>query len=179
VAAVAVLAGGCGRTPTPAAQPTSPSPAASPAPASSPLGNGPSVSARMICADEAQGDIAAALGVRPPKPPVSTWADHLFTCRYTYPSGVLTLSVKELPDAAATAAYYDGMRQKYAGGGAVPGLGEAAYVAPNGSALVRKDFKVLWVDITGLPAQFGQPALSRGDVAFRVASVIMGCWTGA
>jgi hypothetical protein len=87
--------------------------------------------------------------------------------------------VKELTDAAATTAYYNGLVQANKGGGPVPGLGQAAFVAPNGNALVRKDYKVLLVDITGLPPKFGQPPIARGDVAFRVAYVIMGCWTGA
>lgn len=174
-----LLAGGCGRAAAPVATASSASRPASPAAAAERSGDKPSVSAQMICADEAQREIQSALGVRPPRAPVSTWADHLYTCRYVYPDGVLVLSVKELPDAAATTAYYGAVRQRHSGGGDVPGLGQAAYIAPGGSVLVRKDFKVLWIDVSGLPARFGQPAMSSGDAAFRVAFVIMGCWTGA
>jgi hypothetical protein len=175
---------GCGRQEGAARAGSSPavvSPAATSPAAASPAaaGNTPSESAKMICATEAQGDIQAALGVRPKQPLVPTWVDHLYSCRYVYPTGVLVLSVKELASAAATSAYYDGMRAKYPGGGEVPGIGEAAYIAPIGSVLVRKDFKVLWVDISGLPPQLGSPAVSRADAAYRVAVVVMGCWTGS
>ena len=44
--------------------------------------------------------------------------------------------------------------------------------------VVRKDWKVLLVDDTGLPAQFGDPPTSAGDVAVTVADVILGCWAG-
>jgi hypothetical protein len=43
---------------------------------------------------------------------------------------------------------------------------------------VRKDYKVLLVDVTGIPGNFA-PAMRRSDVAVSIASVIMSCWTGA
>ena len=47
----------------------------------------------------------------------------------------------------------------------------------DGSVVVRKDYKVLLVDITKLPAKFGVPSATRGDVAINVAETIMWCWT--
>jgi hypothetical protein len=44
--------------------------------------------------------------------------------------------------------------------------------------VVRKDWKVLLVDVADLPAQFGQPPTSSGDAAVSVADVILGCWSG-
>jgi hypothetical protein len=44
--------------------------------------------------------------------------------------------------------------------------------------VVRKDWKVLTVDIAPLPAQFGKPATSKADVAYTVADIILGCWDG-
>jgi hypothetical protein len=44
--------------------------------------------------------------------------------------------------------------------------------------VVRKDWKVLVVDSSGLPAQFGVPPTSSGDVAVTVGDVILGCWAG-
>jgi len=44
--------------------------------------------------------------------------------------------------------------------------------------VVRKDWKVLVVADTGLPAQFGIPPTSAGAVAVTVADVILGCWAG-
>jgi hypothetical protein len=44
--------------------------------------------------------------------------------------------------------------------------------------VVRKDWKVLLVDSSKLPPQFGVPATPSGDVAVTVADVILGCWSG-
>ena len=45
--------------------------------------------------------------------------------------------------------------------------------------VVRKDYKILLIDVTKLPAKFGVPSDVRGNVAINVAEAIMGCWTGA
>ena len=58
-------------------------------------------------------------------------------------------------------------------------LGQGAFTTKNLSAVVRKDYKVLTVDISKLPAHFGVPPDSRADVALNTAATIMGCWTGA
>jgi hypothetical protein len=58
-------------------------------------------------------------------------------------------------------------------------VGQAAFDAPDDSVVVRKDFKVLDVDASGLPMQFGQPLITRSEAAMRVALLVMGCWTGA
>jgi hypothetical protein len=44
--------------------------------------------------------------------------------------------------------------------------------------VVRKDWKVLVVDVAALPAQIGQPPTSSGEAAVTVADVILGCWNG-
>jgi hypothetical protein len=44
---------------------------------------------------------------------------------------------------------------------------------------VRKDYKVLEVDTSRLPVEFGQPAQGRSDVAVLVATTVIGCWVGA
>ena len=130
-------------------------------------------------AAEAQSEIAAqTLGV---KASVSTptWVDHAYSCRYGYPDGEFVLSVKELselgPDpgllrlARAASWARRGTSRTSARGHSRP---------TNGSVVVRKDWKVLLVDITGLPPQFGVPPTSSGDVAVTVADVILGCWAG-
>jgi hypothetical protein len=151
-------------------------PAAAPVASASSTG-GPSAAARMVCGAEAGADLARALGVRPVQPPAASWADQLYTCRYGYPSGVLVLSVKDLPDAAGTDAYFGSARKALSPALSLPGLGEDAFSGPDGSVYVRKDFKVLHVDVAGLPAQFGQPPHARANVAFTVANVILNCWT--
>jgi hypothetical protein len=131
----------------------------------------------MVCSTEAQSDLAAALGVRPSQPPASTWEDRLFTCRYVYPDGVLVLAVKDLPDEAATTAYFTSMRDRSAPAVVIPALGQAAFAAPDGSTFLRKDFAVLHVDVGGLPERFGQPPRARAGIAVIAATVIMTCWT--
>jgi hypothetical protein len=141
-------------------------------------GDAPSPAATMVCEDEVQEDLAATLRVSPTRPPTATWRDHLYSCSYTYPSGTMVLSVKELADDQAAMAYYAARKQIYPSTIAQRIDGQDAFTAPNGSVFVRKDAKVLQVDVSRLPARFGQPPFPRAIAAFNVASTVMGCWTG-
>ena len=143
-----------------------------------PAGPTPSKSAQMICGSEAQTEIAYSLGVKPIEPLHPTWVDHLYSCKDVYRNGVIVLSVKEMSSQAQTTAYYDAAKQQYGDIAPVTGLGQGGFVTRNGSVVVRKDFKVLFVDVAGLPARFGVPATSAGDVAIAVADVVMACWDG-
>jgi len=58
------------------------------------------------------------------------------------------------------------------------GLGQGAFQTTDGSVVVRKDWKVLLVDTSGLPARFGVPATTSGEVAVTVGDIILGCWAG-
>jgi hypothetical protein len=133
----------------------------------------------MVCKPEAAAEIAAALGTRPSRPPTPTWADRLYSCRYTYHSGVMVLSVKELPDDATTTAYYTAAQDRVPGRTTVQILGQTGFAEPGGSIVLRKDFKVLRVDVSALPDRFGDPAHTRAEVAYAVTAVILGCWTGS
>lgn len=133
----------------------------------------------MVCSDEAQEDIADALGVTPTRVTTPTWVDHVYSCQYVYPNGVLTLSVKELSSAAETQTYFD---ERGATLDRLPEsvvLGQGAFHTANGSFIVRKDYKVLEVDVSGLPKEFGKLGLPRDVVARNVGEVIMGCWVDA
>jgi hypothetical protein len=44
--------------------------------------------------------------------------------------------------------------------------------------VLRKDQKVMLVDVTGLPATFGSPPSSRADAARLIMKAVLGCWTG-
>jgi hypothetical protein len=184
--ALGVLAG-CGTTPAstapaapaggaaagslpPAAATRSPSPAAVP--------RGPSVSARMICAAEEQEEIAQALGLPLRRRATSVWTAPVYRCTYPFNAGPLVLSVRELADAGDTTADFAAARAAAEGPTDLPGLGEAAFATTDGSVYVRKDFKVLKVDVSKLPMAIGAASLSRADAAFVVAQLIMGCWTG-
>jgi hypothetical protein len=138
----------------------------------------PSVSAKMICAREAQIEIAAILGVRTTAPVVPAWAGHTYSCKYVYHANVIAVSVKEFSDQAETDGYFTSLARRL-GRTQRLSLGQGAFKTRNLSVVVRKDYKVLLVDISGLPAQFGSPPYSRGEVANIVAATIMNCWTGA
>ena len=131
----------------------------------------------MVCTPEAQEKFAAALG-ESATVSAPTWSDHLYACDYVYPEGSMTLSVKELSSWAETFAYYNSLAAKLGKQAGLQNLGQGAFQAPNGSVVVRKDWKVLLVDPTKLPSQFGSPATPSADVAVTVADVILGCWAG-
>ena len=137
----------------------------------------PATATAMICRTEAVQEIDAVVGV---KATVSSpaWSDHVYSCTYKYPSGSMQLSVKELPDLAQTDAYYHKLGVRMGDTGTVPYIGQGAFHTTNGSVVVRKDSKVLLVDVTGLPAQFGLPPKTAGTVALTVADVILACWSG-
>jgi hypothetical protein len=170
VAFLAIVGAGCSSSPSGSSTtPTTERPL--------PAGPHPSEISKMVCADEARSDIASALGE---KAAVSepTWQDHLYSCRYTYPTGSFVLSVKELSSWAQTYAYFRMLGTELASTRTLQGLGQGAFQTTDGSVVVRKDWKVLVVDSSGLPAQFGLPPTSSGDVAVTVADVILGCWAG-
>ena len=131
----------------------------------------------MVCAREAQKEIAETLGVHA-SVSTPTWADHAYSCRYVYPDGGFVLTVKELSSWPQTFAYYATLARKQGRSATVRNLGQGAFQTDNGSTVVRKDWKILTVDISGLPGQFGKPATSRGDVAVTVADLILACWAG-
>ncbi len=166
--AITVSLAGCSGSGT-AAAPTTEAP--------EPAGATPSPIAKMVCASEAVGEIDSALGE---KATVSapTWVDHTYSCRYGYADGSMELSVKELSSWAETKQYFNAQGVALGRSRDLSGLGQGAFQTRDGSVVVRKDWKVLLVDSSGLPAQFGVPPTSSGDVAVTVADVILGCWAG-
>jgi hypothetical protein len=140
----------------------------------------PSASAKMICAHETQTELAAVLGVHTTQPVIPTWTDHLYSCRYTYNNAVMVLSVKELSSKTETDGYFASLAHRLGQTQRPQALARGAFFTTKSlSVVVRKDYKVLLVDISGLPAQFGAPPYTRADIAIKVAATIMDCWTGA
>ena len=141
-----------------------------------PAGKTPSSISKMVCSSEAHEALDNALGdtgtVSTP-----TWVDHVYSCRYSYPDGSFTLSVKELSSWAQTYAYFNGLSARL-GDAHRWALGQAAFSTNNGSLVVRKDWKVLLVDASALPPRFGSPPTTAKDVAYTVGDVILGCWAG-
>jgi len=143
-----------------------------------PAGRLPSKISKMVCAHEAQVEIAGGLGVSAVVQ-TPTWSGHLYSCRYTYPNGAFTLSVKELSSWAQTFAYVRALESSLGDAASIPpDLGQGGFEARDGSVVVRKDWKVLLVDVSDLPTQFGTPPMPPKNAAAIVADVILGCWSG-
>jgi hypothetical protein len=140
----------------------------------------PSASALQVCSpDDGQRDIEGALGVTPTRVETPTWRDHLYSCRYVYPDGSFVLSVKELAGDAQTVAYVDQLAATLGERAPLESIGKGAFYTRDGSIVTRKDNKVLLVDVSGLPPQFGRPPVPPASNSRIIAVVIMGCWTGA
>ncbi len=147
--------------------------------AAQPARAAPSASAKMICAHETQTELAAVLGVHTTQPVVPTWTDHLYSCRYTYHNAFMVLSVKELSNKTETDGYFTSLVHRLGQAQRPQPLDRGAFfTTKNLSVVVRKDYKVLLVNISGLPTQFGSPPYARADIAIKVAATIMDCWTG-
>jgi hypothetical protein len=147
--------------------------------ASAPVAGGPSEQARMVCEDEAQEDIALMLGVTPQEVGPPTTTNNTFACRYTYPDGAVDLSVQDLPDGAATTAAYQALATKlgHATDVDLDTAAAKAFTTTGGSVVLRKDDKVMLVDVTPLPAMFGRPPVPKANAALLVMKAILGCWT--
>jgi hypothetical protein len=142
-----------------------------------PAGRDPSTIAKMVCQADAQREIASALG-ETATVSKATWSDHVYSCRYAYPTGSFVLSVKELSSWAETDAYFRGLAATMGRSRDLEELGQGAFQTTDGSVVVRKDWKVLTVDAADLPPHFGVPPTSSGAVAVTVGDVILGCWAG-
>jgi hypothetical protein len=90
----------------------------------------------------------------------------------------MTLTVHVLPGTAQAGAELDADRARTPGADTLPGLGERAWGTPAGTAVVLKDNQILTVDTTALPEVFGANDQKRTDLAYEVASDVLGCWTG-
>ena len=140
-------------------------------------GRFPSKVSKEVCVTEAPKDVGLALDEKA-KVSTPTWVDHLYSCTFEYPNASMTLSVKELSSKAETTAYFEGLGQQLGVARNLQNLGQGAFQTTDGSVVVRKDYKVLLVDITKLPPEFGNPPTTSGDIAVTVADVVLGCWAG-
>jgi hypothetical protein len=140
----------------------------------------PSESAKMVCTEDAQDDIyKGATGVKTTSVSTPTWDDHVYACDYVYPNGTMRLETKELSTLEETTEFYEAQAEQLGKTEDLNGIGEAGFSTVNGSAVIRKDYKVLSVDVSELPEQFGLPSAPRSDVAINTAFQIFQCWIGA
>jgi hypothetical protein len=147
------------------------------APTPRPAGPSPSKIARVVCQHEAQGDLRQVLGTKAVVT-TPTWAKHLYSCGYQYGPGTMVLSVKELSSWKQTDAYFAALAKTLHKTLPIHGLGQAAFRVRDGSVVVRKDWKILLVDTSGLHGTVGSPPSSPSEVALDAAAVILGCWHG-
>ena len=135
----------------------------------------PSSADKLVCSNDAVSDISASLGVGVTEPVAPTWSGGVYSCRYVFSAGVMSLSVTDHPDVAtATAAFTSGQP---ADAVTIPAVGQQAYARSDGSAVVRKDAFVLTIDVSGLPDTFGVPPHPRNIDAITVADAVLACWT--
>ena len=139
---------------------------------------GPSADSRLVCGPEIRRNIGHLLALRPAPQGRATWRDHVYTCSYPLPVGPLVLAVTESADVPAAHRAFRNMRrglqptQPLKG---LAGLGLPAFETRTGTAVFLKDNMVLRVDATGLMLT-GGASTSRSDVAYEVATDVMGCW---
>jgi hypothetical protein len=134
--------------------------------------------ARMVCSDDIKTKVQQALQLQVPPATHDTWADKTYTCHYALPMGKMTLTDQVLSDAATARAQMHSRQAADGSARPLAGLGQQAYGSDRGLAVVLKDNQILTVDTTGLPERFGSNDQRRTDLAYEVASVVLGCWTG-
>jgi hypothetical protein len=140
----------------------------------------PSETASMICGEEIRGAVRRNLDLTKNPVGLHAWHRRLFSCTYQLGGGELRLSVKDLDQPAPGQAYYEGLRKRLHGATAIRGLanfGFPAFETPQGDVVFIKDHKTLWVDATRLGAADLPKGATRQDVAYGVASAVIGCWT--
>ncbi|MEO6501497.1 MAG: hypothetical protein ABIQ09_06250 [Jatrophihabitantaceae bacterium] len=139
-------------------------------------GSEPSKAAKMVCAGDVPEQVQTVLKLSAPAPTSTSWQDQLYTCTYTLPMGKMVLSVKESASKPAARAYFEALRAGLGSTEPLLAVGERAYATKTGTAVVLKDDMTLRVDTTDLPAVFGPQQQQRTDLAYEMATVVMGCW---
>ncbi|MDQ2836905.1 MAG: hypothetical protein M3Y89_05730 [Actinomycetota bacterium] len=185
--AVGVLLAGCASTQASTPRSAGPAPAMSMAPGQSMAGMSmpsasaaakPTATALMICSDDIKDKVKEVLKLSGQPQASSTFANQIYTCTYHLSIGPLVLAVQHSPSKTAAMSYFNHLKATFGQTESLLGLGEKAYGAPSGVAVVLKDDETLVVDARGVPAVFGHDQQKRTDLANEIASDVLGCWTG-
>ena len=88
--------------------------------------------------------------------------------------GTILILANRIADQAETDAYFASLATKLHKAKTIQSLGQGAFVTKNESAVVRKDYKVLTVDVSGLPPQFGSPP--DPELYARIADAFPQAW---
>jgi len=135
----------------------------------------------MICSDEIRTAVASLLQLATPPAATSTYANQLYTCTYQLDGGPLVLSVQDTEGVPAARSYFESLLHTLPGSQTLTGLaslGLPAFQTPSGTVVFLKDDKTLKVDATALPPNAGPNGQTRTDVAYQVATDVIGCWRG-
>jgi hypothetical protein len=138
----------------------------------------PSATAQMICGPDIRSKVMQALTLSSLPSPRSSFSGQVYTCSYALPMGPIMLAVAQSSSKAGAGAYFDRLRSSFGKTETLMGLGERSYGTDNGIVVVVKDDKTLTVDTTKLPPVFGDQGQKRTDLAYELASDVLGCWTG-
>jgi hypothetical protein len=138
---------------------------------------GPTATQKMVCDDEIKDAVKQVLQLPATPTPTSAFSDGKFTCTYDLPMGPLRLSVQHSSTDEAGLAYVTALATAVSAKPLI-GLTEHAFGTANGIVLVLKDNETLEVDTTALPKVFGDQQQKRTDLAYELASDVLGCWTG-
>jgi hypothetical protein len=184
ITAVGLLAGCAGSTrPVAPSEPTTISDAhpgmsaASRPEASTPPATGPTAAQAMICGSQIKKAVQQILSLPATPTPTSSFADDKFSCSYALPMGRLRLSVKRSSSDATALTYLTSRATTISAHETLLGLTEHAYGSSTGTVLVLKDNETLEVDATALPAIIGDEQQKRTDLAYEIATNVLGCWT--
>jgi hypothetical protein len=135
----------------------------------------------MICGSEIRHDVATLLALSAPPGATTSWVNNVYTCTYHLAQGPLTLSVHQTASPRAARGYFAALRTQLGGTRSLrgaKGLGLPAYETASGNVVFLKDASTLQVNATQLPRQVEQSHRPRTDLAYTLATDIMGCWSG-
>lgn len=139
----------------------------------------PSPTAAMVCGSEIRDDLVTALQLSAAPSTTSTYVDRLFTCTYHLAQGPLVLSVMDTTDVPSATRYYDALRRELGNPRPLSGvasLGLPSVQTTSGVVVFLKDDKTLEVDASALPATVGPNHQTRADLAYQMATDVIGCW---
>ena len=143
--------------------------------ASAPIG--PGKAAREVCEPMIRQAVEYEVGTPLDGTPERAVDGDTFSCTYRVGGGTIAMHVLDLKQRPAAKTSFAGLRT--AAGPDVeqlPGLGDGAFVQPDGTLVVRKDAMVLTIDMTGLPAPVD--GRDKSTIATNLGVAVMGCWTG-
>lgn len=139
----------------------------------------PTATATLVCGAEIRGDVRQILKLGSLRAPTATWMASTYTCTYRLPFGPLVMAVHESANPTEARGYAAAARRELDHSQNLAGLTNIAFGTRSGLVTLVKDGDTLTVDATRLPRAFGADGQKRADLAYELASDVLGCWTGA